>query len=466
MPIIDFSRQTDRVVDSGYVLAVNGTINVVKDGHQIDSVPLTITAAEGNILDGATLSTTEINYVTGVTSSIQTQIANILNGTTPFNGNVSIGQSGTPKNLTVWGDLTVMGTNTIIDTDVIQVEDPIMQLNYTSGSPNTGTDGGLEIGRNAQNNAQLVWKQALGRWQFGEITALQNVVGPTTTDIFTNKSIDTDTNTLTIGTMTYAKKVATNSEVNNAFNALDTAWQDLDTAAASKGANMIKIEDAAAQISAITVEGALAENRAAIDILEATTWNARAGNGLTGDTAGTLLGAIDFTFAIPDGTYTTVGADTFDVDTTALYANLADQAMTWTQLQTFNAGATVPAGQKITLSETPTASTDAVNKNYVDNHLMAAWFGALENVPGVYTTSTTSTITGYNIHSAFETAGTADDNSKFLIFVNGQATEKAAITSISNSGNNIVITFNSSELNYTLFPADEVMLWGPLVTAP
>ena len=249
MPIIDFSRQTDRVVDAGYVLDVNGTIDVVKDGHQIDSVPVTITAAEANILDGATLSTAELNFVDGVTSSIQTQIDEILNGTTPFNGDVSIGISGTPKNLVVWGDLSVMGTNTIIDTDLIQVEDPIMQLNYTSGSPNTGTDGGLEIGRNTETNAQMVWKQGLTRWQFGLIGSLENVVGPTTTDTFTNKGIDTDTNTLTIGTMTYAKKVATNSEVNNAFNALDTAWQDLDTAASGKGANMIKIEDAAAQIA-------------------------------------------------------------------------------------------------------------------------------------------------------------------------------------------------------------------------
>jgi hypothetical protein len=455
MPIIDFSRQTDRVVDVGYVLDVNGTLDVVKDGLQIDTVAITITAAEANILDGATLSTAELNFVDGVTSSIQTQIDNILNGTTPFNGDVSIGISGTPKNLVVWGDLTVLGSNTIIDTEVVQVEDPIMQLNYTAGSPNTGTDGGLEIGRNTQDNAQFVWKQGLTRWQFGLTTALQNVVGPSTTDTFTNKSIDTDSNTLTIGTMTYAKKVATNSEVNNAFNALDTAWQDLDTAASGKGANMIKIEDAAAQISATTVEGALAENRAAIDILEATTWTSTAGNGLTGNNSGTLLGGIDFTFTIPDGTYTTVGADTFDVDTSVLYAHLDDQAMTWTALQTFSVSPIVP---------TPTLGTHAVNKTYVDTHAMATWFGALTNAPGVYTTSTTSTVAGYNIHTDFETAGTADDNSKFLIFVNGQATELAAITSISNSGSNIVITFNSSELNYTLFPADEVMIWGPLTS--
>lgn len=44
---------------------------------KIDGTAVTITAAEANILDGATLSTTELNYVDGVTSAIQTQFTNL-----------------------------------------------------------------------------------------------------------------------------------------------------------------------------------------------------------------------------------------------------------------------------------------------------------------------------------------------------------------------------------------------------
>jgi len=50
------------------------TIDITKDGLKIGTVAVTTTSAELNILDGATLSTAELNYVTGVTSAIQTQL--------------------------------------------------------------------------------------------------------------------------------------------------------------------------------------------------------------------------------------------------------------------------------------------------------------------------------------------------------------------------------------------------------
>jgi hypothetical protein len=48
--------------------------NVGTDIVVADVTDLTASAAEINILDGALLSTTELNYVDGVTSAIQTQI--------------------------------------------------------------------------------------------------------------------------------------------------------------------------------------------------------------------------------------------------------------------------------------------------------------------------------------------------------------------------------------------------------
>ena len=156
MPLIDLTRQTNRTIDSGTTLTVSGVIDVVKDGHQIDGVPVTITAGEANILDGALLDTTELNYVNGVTSSIQTQLDNISDGTTPFLGDVSIGENGNPYNLIVWGDLSVMGSGIIFNTEVVQVEDPIMQLNYISGVPQAGVNGGMQIGRNATDDARMI----------------------------------------------------------------------------------------------------------------------------------------------------------------------------------------------------------------------------------------------------------------------------------------------------------------------
>ncbi|MBT7929686.1 hypothetical protein HN682_07205, partial [Candidatus Peregrinibacteria bacterium] len=137
MPIIDLTRQTNLTVDVGGELAVNGTIDIVQDGLQIGSTAVTTTAAELNKLDGATLSTTELNYVGGVTSSIQTQLNQIVDGTTDFTGNIDIGSTGTPKNLKVWGDLEVVGSGVSFDVSQVQAEDPIMQLNYISNVAQT-----------------------------------------------------------------------------------------------------------------------------------------------------------------------------------------------------------------------------------------------------------------------------------------------------------------------------------------
>src|SRR5690606_19191533 len=53
---------------------------------------LTATAAELNILDGATITFTELNYLSGVSSSIQTQLDGKLSTTLPQNS-IFIGNS-------------------------------------------------------------------------------------------------------------------------------------------------------------------------------------------------------------------------------------------------------------------------------------------------------------------------------------------------------------------------------------
>jgi hypothetical protein len=79
-----FDLNTGKLIkDSGVsISAVNANTAKV-------SYPGSASAAELNILDGATLSTTELNYVTGVTSAIQTQLnakgtlSNVSEDTTP-----------------------------------------------------------------------------------------------------------------------------------------------------------------------------------------------------------------------------------------------------------------------------------------------------------------------------------------------------------------------------------------------
>lgn len=63
-------------------------------------------AAELNILDGATLTTTELNYVDGVTSAIQTQI----DGKVTSGGALGTPTSGTVTNLTGTASININGT--------------------------------------------------------------------------------------------------------------------------------------------------------------------------------------------------------------------------------------------------------------------------------------------------------------------------------------------------------------------
>lgn len=53
---------------------IRGIKNTIKNTFPNITGPVTATQGELNKLDGATASTTELNYVTGVTSSIQTQL--------------------------------------------------------------------------------------------------------------------------------------------------------------------------------------------------------------------------------------------------------------------------------------------------------------------------------------------------------------------------------------------------------
>jgi len=97
----------------------------------------TLTSPKINENVALTATATELNYVDGVTSAIQTQIDGkaSLSGAT-FTGAVS----GT--NLTLSGDLTVNGTTTNINSTNLVVEDKNIVLGDTSTPSDTTADGG------------------------------------------------------------------------------------------------------------------------------------------------------------------------------------------------------------------------------------------------------------------------------------------------------------------------------------
>jgi hypothetical protein len=84
-------------------MTVSGTLNSTGT-LQIGGVSVTSTAAELNILDGATVTTAELNYLDGVTSNVQTQLDAKQGSGSYLTGNETI---------TLSGDATGSGTTAI-----------------------------------------------------------------------------------------------------------------------------------------------------------------------------------------------------------------------------------------------------------------------------------------------------------------------------------------------------------------
>ena len=120
------------------------------------TVTLPSTTSIGNV------SSTELGYVDGVTSSIQTQLdskANLSGAT--FTGAIS----GT--SLTLSGDLTVNGTTTTINSTTLTVDDKNIELGSVASPTDTTANGG-GITLKGTTDKTFSWANAGASWQSSE----------------------------------------------------------------------------------------------------------------------------------------------------------------------------------------------------------------------------------------------------------------------------------------------------------
>jgi len=112
-----------------------------------------------------TATATELNYVDGVTSAIQTQLdAKAPLASPTFTGTVN------GANLTLSGDLTVNGTTTTIATTNTVVSDNLMELN--NGAASNANDSGIVIERGSTgDNAFMGWDESADKFIVGTTTA-------------------------------------------------------------------------------------------------------------------------------------------------------------------------------------------------------------------------------------------------------------------------------------------------------
>ena len=109
--------------------------------------------------------------------------------------NGSITDDGTQ--VTIDGDLVVLGTNTILETSTLQVEDNLIELR--KGASLLGADSGIQINRTSDASGnitlyqQLQWYESGGYWRSYDGSVSNRFVTENETQTLSNKTLDTPT---------------------------------------------------------------------------------------------------------------------------------------------------------------------------------------------------------------------------------------------------------------------------------
>lgn len=137
------------------ILAINITVNGTANEIEVNG------GSTASIGDGDTLT---IGLPNDVTIGNDLTVTNALD----VDGNVTLGTttSNTVQiagNTTINGDLTVNGTTTTVNSNVVEIGDSIITLNADeTGSPSQ--DAGIEIERGTSDNRSLLWDESAGVW--------------------------------------------------------------------------------------------------------------------------------------------------------------------------------------------------------------------------------------------------------------------------------------------------------------
>ena len=203
---------------------------------RIDSVTVTATAAELNKLDGATITTTELNYLAGVSSNIQAQISandsdisDILASVGIVDGDTNL---GTFAGSTITDGATVKGALEDLeaavesnDTDIAELDANQSDLIALSGVAENAQDLGdfdgvtISANRNIKQALQELETSVESKGSGASLTSLTTAVG----DLNTLSGVaqnETDLGTFTGGT------IADNRTIKEALQDLETELED------------------------------------------------------------------------------------------------------------------------------------------------------------------------------------------------------------------------------------------------
>ena len=183
------------------------------------------------------------------------------------------------KTTRVKGDLVVDGTNTVIDTASLTIEDPIIILSRNNSTP-SDVDAGILVNRGAANNAALYWNE--GDDVFKAVTTTSDGTGTSIADTALAK--------IQVGEPTSGSDAATKTYVDGAAGSFSLKVAGDDSTAITVDSGQIlqfvggaNISTAGSEPDTITID--LGQNLTNIESISSATSNANltlASNG-TGD---------------------------------------------------------------------------------------------------------------------------------------------------------------------------------------
>ena len=174
---------------------LTGTLQTAAQGNVISLGTLSSLTVSGDITangnidgDGSTAITAMASAVITTVTSTNIQASNIKanDGTASITIADSTGVVGVSTNLTVSGDLQVNGTTTSVNTDQLNVEDNLIQLQMVDGSP-PGSDTNKDVGvllnyyTASAKKAAMFWDDSAATIAFAsEVTETSGVLGSIT----------------------------------------------------------------------------------------------------------------------------------------------------------------------------------------------------------------------------------------------------------------------------------------------
>jgi hypothetical protein len=181
---------------------LTGTITTAElsSSAGITSGQLAGTIDATKIADG-TVTSTEFQHINTLSSNAQTQ----LDAKAPLASPAFTG-TATGANLTLSGDLTVNGTNTILNTSTLEVEDKTIEIAKVSSPSNSTANGaGIIIEAGSDTDKSILWDSTNSNFTStehvnvpsGKSYKVNNTALKDVTETLTNKSIDLTDNTLT-----------------------------------------------------------------------------------------------------------------------------------------------------------------------------------------------------------------------------------------------------------------------------